>query len=93
VVLIHDNARPHVSVKQTPLELEWGVLPFRVFSSIVPSDFHLFWLMQHALEDTCFHNSKDVRTFVENWINSEEESFYRCVGINLLPRLDIFLIF
>ena len=58
--------------------MEWEVLPHIAYSlGIVPSDFHLFWSIQHALEDTCFHNSKDMRKFVENWINSKEESFYR----------------
>jgi len=52
---------------------------------IAPSDFHLFRSMQHVLEDTHFHNFEDVLEFVENYINSRKEFFYRC-EIHLLPK-------
>jgi len=41
--------------------------------------------MQHILKDTHFHNFENVRKFVENWINSKEESFYHR-GIHFLPE-------
>jgi len=41
VILLHDNARPHV--KETLLELEWEVFPHSVYSpDIAPSNYHLF---------------------------------------------------
>ena len=63
-------------VKQTLLELEREVLSHSAYSpDIAPSDFHLFRSMEHALEETHFHNFKDVRKF-ENWNISKEKSFY-----------------
>ena len=40
-------------MKQTLLEMQWEVSPH---TDIASSDFHLFQSMQHALEDTHFHN-------------------------------------
>ncbi|KAG5317865.1 MOS1T transposase, partial [Pseudoatta argentina] len=45
VILLHDNARPHVAkpVKIYLETLKWEVLPHPLYSSdIAPSDFHLF---------------------------------------------------
>ena len=48
VILLHDNARPHVAAPvKTYLEtLKWGVLPHPSYlPDIAPSDFHLFLSM------------------------------------------------
>ncbi|KAG5317833.1 MOS1T transposase, partial [Pseudoatta argentina] len=45
VILLHDNARPHVAkpVKTYLETLKWEVLPHPPYSpDIAPSDFHLF---------------------------------------------------
>jgi len=49
VILLHDNARPHVAVatKETLFELDWEVLPH--FPEIAPSDFQLLRSMQRDL--------------------------------------------
>ncbi|EGI64426.1 Mariner Mos1 transposase [Acromyrmex echinatior] len=89
VILLHDNARPHVAiiVKQTLMDLEWEVLPHPAYSpDLASSDYHLmFRSMQHALEDTHFHNYSEVENWIAEWIDSKDRLFFRR-GIQLLPE-------
>ncbi|KAG5327304.1 MOS1T transposase, partial [Pseudoatta argentina] len=58
VILLHDNARPHVAkpVKTYLETLKWEVLPHPPYSpDIAPSDFRLFRSMAHGLADRRFH--------------------------------------
>ncbi|EGI64137.1 Mariner Mos1 transposase [Acromyrmex echinatior] len=79
VILLHDNARPHVIiiVKQTLMDLEWEVFPHPAYSpDLAPSDYHLFRSMQHALEDTHFHNYSEVKIGLLNGlIQKTDHSF------------------
>lgn len=64
VILLHDNARPHIAKesKEALLDLGWEVLPQPAYSSnIAPSDYHLFRSMQHALSSERFSNAENVR--------------------------------
>jgi len=87
-MLLHDNARPHVAkaVKKKLMQLEWKVLPHPTYSpDLAPLDYYLFQSMQHGLVDTHFRNYEDVQKWIDEWIASKDQSFYRR-GIYLLPK-------
>lgn len=88
VILLHDNARPHVAkpVKTYLETLQWEVLPHPPYSpDIAPSDFHLFRSMAHGLADQRFHSYEEAKKFIDSWIASKDMSFFRR-GIHILPE-------
>ncbi|KAG5319748.1 MOS1T transposase, partial [Pseudoatta argentina] len=88
VILLHDNARPHVAKPgKTYLEtLKWEVLPHPLYSpDIAPSDFHLFRSMAHGLADRRFHSYEEAQKWIDSWIASKDMSFFRR-GIHVLPE-------
>lgn len=88
VILLHDNARPHVAqVVKTYLEtLKWDVLPHPPYSpDIAPSDYHLFRSMQNHMPSTPFHSSEEVKNWVDSFLASKNEKFFQR-GIRMLPE-------
>ncbi|KAG5319648.1 MOS1T transposase, partial [Pseudoatta argentina] len=88
VILLHDNARPHVAkpVKTYLETLKWEVLPHPLYSpDIAPSDFHLFRSMAHGLADRRFHSYEEAPKWIDSWIASKDMSFFRR-GIHVLPE-------
>ncbi len=87
--LLHDNARPHVSVKtqQKIEELGWRVLPHAPYSpDLAPSDYHLFRSMEHSLRNMQFANIQDVRKWVGDFFASKPATFYDTGIRNLRER-------
>ncbi|KAG5323180.1 MOS1T transposase, partial [Pseudoatta argentina] len=71
VILLHDNARPHVAkpVKTYLETLKWEVLPHPPYSpDIAPSDFHLFRSMAHGLADRRFHSYEEAQKWIDSSI-------------------------
>ncbi|KAG5324874.1 MOS1T transposase, partial [Pseudoatta argentina] len=88
VILLHDNARPHVAkpVKTYLETLKWEVLPHPPYSpDIAPSNFHLFRSMTHGLADRRFHSYEEAQKWIDSWIASKDMSFFRR-GIHVLPE-------
>jgi transposase len=86
---LHDNARPHVSVKtqQKIEELGWRVLPHAPYSpDLGPSDYHLFRSMEHSLRNMQFVNIHDVRKWVGDFFASKPATFYDTGIRNLRER-------
>ncbi|KAG5319597.1 MOS1T transposase, partial [Pseudoatta argentina] len=79
VILLHDNARPHVAkpVKIYLETLKWEVLPHPPYSpDIAPSNFHLFRSMAHGLADRRFHSYEEAQKWIDSWIASKDMSFF-----------------
>ena len=80
VILQHDNARPHIAEPVTThLEtLKWEVLPHPLYSpDISPSDYYLFRSMAHGLADQQLCSYEDIEKWLDSWIASKYEHFYR----------------
>ncbi|EFN88609.1 Histone-lysine N-methyltransferase SETMAR, partial [Harpegnathos saltator] len=87
VIFQHDNARPHVGkiVKATLEALGCDVLTHTPYlPDIAPSDYHLFRSMTHGLSDQHFNNYEEIEKWLNEWVASKDESFFRH-GMQQLP--------
>ncbi|EGI60642.1 Mariner Mos1 transposase, partial [Acromyrmex echinatior] len=74
VILLHDNARPHVAkpVKTYLETLKWEVLPHPLYSpDIAPSDYHLFRSLAHSLCEQKFTSYEDCTKWFDSWISNK----------------------
>ncbi len=79
VMLLHDNARPHVA-KQTQNKLQqfgWEVLPHPPYSpDLAPSDFHLFRALHGDMRERQFHDCDELSEYISAFFTSKPASFY-----------------
>ena len=86
MIFQHDNVRPHVAkvVKETLEALNWDVLRHPPYSSsIAPLDYHLFRSMTHGLDEQHFTSFEEAKNWVDSWIASKDEEFFKR-GIRML---------
>ncbi|UYV78600.1 hypothetical protein LAZ67_16002110 [Cordylochernes scorpioides] len=84
IILLHDNARPHVAqvVKATLQELECEVLQHPPYSpDLVPTNYHLFRFMSNHMRGTTFDDEEDLKTWLNNFFDTRLGNFWR-KGIN-----------
>lgn len=86
VILLHDNARPHVAqvVKTALQELEWEVLQHPPYSpDLAPTDYHLFRSMSNQMRGVTFDGEEDLKNWLNNFFDTRPGDFWRN-GINKL---------
>jgi len=79
VILLHENVSSHTAklVKETIEAFDWEILSHATYSSdLVPSDYHLFASMGHALARQRFTSYVDVRKWLDDWFDSKEQQFF-----------------
>ena len=87
VIFQHNNVRPHVAkvVKETLEAPNWDFLHHPPYSpDIAPSDYHLFRSMAHGLAKQHFTFYKKAKDWVDSWITSKNEEFFKR-SIRMLP--------
>ena len=79
VLLQHDNARPHTSIRtmEAITSFGWTVIPHPPYSpDLAPSDYHLFDPKKEGLRGNRYRNDYKVKTAVLNWLRHQPAEFY-----------------
>jgi len=79
VILLHDNARPHVAklTRAKIHSLNWEILPHPAYSpDLAPSDYCLFLSMSSELASQHFDSIEAVKIWLQNYFDSKPHVFY-----------------
>ena len=71
VLLQHDNARPHTSMRtrEAITSFGWTTLPHPPYSpDLAPSHYHFFGAMKKSLRGKHYENDEKVKTSVKKWL-------------------------
>ncbi|KAJ4439546.1 hypothetical protein ANN_07670 [Periplaneta americana] len=92
VVLLHDNARPHMARRTAAVltEFGWKLFVHPPYSpDFAPSDFHVFLHLKKFLSSSeRFGNDEELKTSVTRWFHSQAAEFYDRGIQKLIPRYD-----
>ena len=79
VLLQHDNARPHTSLKirEVISSFGWTRISHLPYSpDLAASDFHLFGPLKESLRGRHFSRDEEVKTAVRKWLKTQLVKFY-----------------
>ena len=88
VLLQHDNARPHTSLKTREVisSFGWTTISHPLYSpDLAPSDSRLFGPLKESLREQHFSSDGEVKTAVRKWLKTQPVEFYN-EGICALVR-------
>ena len=91
VILLHDNARPHVStVTRSVLDkFKWEQLEHPPYSpDMSPCDFHLFSPLKKFLKGKRFNSDDELKDTVEGWLLSQPQKFWEQGILRLVRQRD-----
>ncbi|GBO18456.1 Histone-lysine N-methyltransferase SETMAR [Araneus ventricosus] len=91
VVLLHDNARPHIAVRSGEVlrKFKWDVFQHPPYSpDLAPSDFYLFTAMKKWLGGQHFTDYEELKNAVTHWLKSQAASIYAEGILKLVKRYD-----
>ena len=80
ILIQHDNARPHTSLRtqEAISKFRWNVFPHPSYSlDLAPSNFHLFEPLKDAMRGTRFGDNESVIRAMRTWLREQETSWYR----------------
>ncbi|GFX32748.1 mariner Mos1 transposase [Trichonephila clavipes] len=79
VIFLDDNAPCHRAkpTKDIFKALSWEPLAHAAYSpDLAPSDYHLFASLGHALADQCFNSYENVKSWLDDWLASKDQSYF-----------------
>jgi hypothetical protein len=79
ILLLHDNARPHTSLKtlEAIIKFGWTVLPHPPYSpDLEASNFHPFRDLQDAVCGTEFETNDHVIHILRTWLHEQDRVWY-----------------
>lgn len=89
IILLHDNARPHVAKKtlQKLIDLNIETLRHPPYSpDLSPTDYHFFKHLNHFLDKKIFSVPEDVEIAISEFIGSRNSDFYVNGILNIVSR-------
>ena len=90
ILLQHDNARPHTSLKTCEVisSFGWKTISHPTCLPGLPlSDFHLFRPLKESLRGRHFSSDETVKTAVRKWLKTQPVEFYNEGICALIKRL------
>lgn len=89
VLLLHDNARPHVSRMTFAKlqEIKFETIPHPAYSpDLSPTDYHFFKHLDHYLKQKKFSDQLDIENAIQQFIDSRTPDFFKSGIEKLISR-------
>ena len=86
VILLHDNAKPHVArtLKAALQEFDWEILQHPPYSpDLAPTDYYTFRTLSNEMRSVTFDIDKGLENWLNNFFESRSSDFWQN-GINKL---------